>query len=71
MLFVNKTDAANSNGLTDKTTKVSFQPLTKAIITPIINVAINCKQFPHLSPIPSLILFTSLKEKNFYFLFSL
>jgi hypothetical protein len=47
-----------------KITRVSFQPRVNPIIKPPKNVAIAWKNIPILSPIPSLILETSLKEKR-------
>lgn len=51
-------------GLMAKITRVSFQPRVNPIIKPPKNVAIAWKSIPILSPIPSLILETSLKEER-------
>lgn len=62
--IVYKYEDKRMRGETDMMTSVNFQPWIKPIIIPAINDAMYWKKFPSFSPIPSLILLTSLERKK-------
>lgn len=61
--FPTNADDNVNNGVMDMITKVNCHPLTNPTTNPATNVELYCINMLTLSPIPSLILSRSLKEK--------